>query len=212
MIKAAAGGGGRGIRKVADEDELESALTSSRREAQDAFGDGTVFMEAMVGNAHHIEVQLIADGQGQAWAAGVRDCSCQRRHQKVIEESSSVVLTPEQEEEVKEASRRLALQSGSFAFSDIGEHRRGPALDPVASFVNGFRERPGKPADRVFLSCGTYESLIYENRSIVPLFQSSGMEVRYVEARDGHNWENWRDRLREGLSWLLPGPFLMVYE
>ena len=69
-------------------------------------------MEAMVGNAHHIEVQLIADGQGQAWAAGVRDCSCQRRHQKVIEESSSVVLTREQEEEVKEASRRLALESG----------------------------------------------------------------------------------------------------
>ena len=67
-------------------------------------------MEAMVGNAHHIEVQLIADGQGQAWAAGVRDCSCQRRHQKVVEESSSVVLTREQEEEVKEASRRLALR------------------------------------------------------------------------------------------------------
>jgi len=112
MIKAAAGGGGRGIRKVLAPEELEPALTASRREAQDAFGDGTVFMEAMVGNAHHIEVQLIADGQGTAWAAGVRDCSCQRRHQKVIEESSSVVLTPAQEEEVKEASRRLALQSG----------------------------------------------------------------------------------------------------
>src|SRR4051794_11441170 len=112
MIKAAAGGGGRGIRKVASPDELENALTTSRREAQDAFGDGTVFMEAMVGNAHHIEVQLIADGQGTAWAAGVRDCSCQRRHQKVVEESASVVLSREQEEEVKEASRRLALQSG----------------------------------------------------------------------------------------------------
>ena len=112
MIKAAAGGGGRGIRKVLEESELEPALTTSRREAADAFGDGTVFMEAMVGNAHHIEVQLIADGQGEAWAAGVRDCSCQRRHQKVIEESSSTVLTPEQENEVKDASRRLALASG----------------------------------------------------------------------------------------------------
>jgi acetyl/propionyl-CoA carboxylase alpha subunit/acetyl-CoA carboxylase carboxyltransferase component len=112
MIKAAAGGGGRGIRRVNDVDGLAHALTTSRREAQDAFGDGTVFMEAMIGNAHHIEVQLIADGQGQAWAAGVRDCSCQRRHQKVIEESSSVVLSAEQEEEVREASRRLALQSG----------------------------------------------------------------------------------------------------
>ena len=112
MIKAAAGGGGRGIRKVHRRRRARARADDVRREAPDAFGDGTVFMEAMVGNAHHIEVQLIADGQGEAWAAGVRDCSCQRRHQKVIEESSSVVLTREQEEEVKEASRRLALQSG----------------------------------------------------------------------------------------------------
>src|SRR5262249_21153544 len=109
---AAAGGGGRGIRRVLSWDDLEPALNTSRREAADAFGDGTVFMEALVGNAHHIEVQLIADGQGSAWAAGVRDCSCQRRHQKVIEERWSVVLTPEQEDQVKEASRRLALESG----------------------------------------------------------------------------------------------------
>jgi len=107
---------------------------------------------------------------------------------------------------------RLLLQSGSFAFSDIGEHRRGPAFDPVARFVNAFREEPGRPTEKVFLSCGIYESLIYENRSIVPLLQSTGMDVRYVEARDGHNWENWRDRLREGLSWLFPGPLWMVYE
>jgi enterochelin esterase family protein len=107
---------------------------------------------------------------------------------------------------------RLLLQSGSFAFSDIGHHRRGPVFDPVARFVNEFRENPGLPAERIFVSCGIYESLIYENRSLVPLLQSTGMEVRYVEARDGHNWENWRDRLREGLSWLFPGPLWMVYE
>ena len=107
---------------------------------------------------------------------------------------------------------RLLLQSGSFAFSDIGEHGRGPAFDPVAEFINGFRENPGRPSEKVFISCGIYESLIYENRSIVPLFQNTGMEVRYVEARDGHNWNNWRDRLREGLSWLFPGPLWMVYE
>jgi enterochelin esterase family protein len=107
---------------------------------------------------------------------------------------------------------RLLLQSGSFAFSDIGEQRRGPLFDPVARFVNAFREEPGRPADKVYLTCGIYESLIYENRSIVPLLQSTGMDVRYVEARDGHNWENWRDRLREGLSWLFPGPLWMVYE
>lgn len=106
----------------------------------------------------------------------------------------------------------LLLQSGSFAFSDIGEHGRGPAFDPVAAFVNRFRAEPRRPADRVFVSCGTYESLIYENRSIVPVLQKTQMDLRYVEARDGHNWENWRDRLREGLSWLFPGPLWMVYE
>lgn len=106
----------------------------------------------------------------------------------------------------------LLLQSGSFAFSDIGEHGRGPAFDPVAEFVNRFRAEPGRPADRVFMSCGTYESLIYENRSLVPVLQKTQMDLRYVEARDGHNWENWRDRLREGLSWLFPGPLWMVYE
>jgi enterochelin esterase family protein len=107
---------------------------------------------------------------------------------------------------------RLLLQSGSFAFSDIGSHGRGPVFDSVAEFVNAFRREPGQPTERVFVSCGIYESLIYENRSIVPLLQGTGMEVRYVEARDGHNWDNWRDRLREGLSWLFPGPLWMVYE
>jgi enterochelin esterase family protein len=107
---------------------------------------------------------------------------------------------------------RLLLQSGSFAFADIGRHRRGPAFDPVARFVNRFRESPGQPSEKVFVSCGIYESLIYENRSLLPVLQSTGMDVRYVEARDGHNWENWRDRLREGLSWLFPGPLWMVYE
>lgn len=106
----------------------------------------------------------------------------------------------------------LLLQSGSFAFTDIGEHHRGPAFDRVVSFVNAFRENPGKPADKVYLSCGTYESLIYENRSMVPFMQGMGLEVRYEEARDGHNWENWRDRLQSGLSWLFPGPLWMVYE
>ena len=107
---------------------------------------------------------------------------------------------------------KLLLQSGSFAFTDIGEHDRGPLFDPVVKFVNAFRKDPGKPANKLYVSCGTYESLIYYNRSLVPLLQSTGMELRYAESRDGHNWENWRDRLREGLSWLFPGPLWMVYE
>jgi enterochelin esterase family protein len=107
---------------------------------------------------------------------------------------------------------RLLLQSGSFAFTDIGRHHHGPAFDPVVEFVNAYRANPTAVSERAFVTCGVYEPLIYENRSLVPLLQSAGMEVRYVEARDGHNWENWRDRLREGLSWLLPGPLWLVYE
>jgi enterochelin esterase-like enzyme len=107
---------------------------------------------------------------------------------------------------------RLLLQSGSFAFTDIGATERGPKFEPVVQFVNAFRARPGRPSEKLFVSCGVYESLIYENRSMAPFLQSTGMDVRYVEARDGHNWENWRDRLREGLSWLMPGPLWMIYE
>ncbi|MGQ0836079.1 MAG: hypothetical protein ACT4O5_14395 [Gammaproteobacteria bacterium] len=97
------------------------------------------------------------------------------------------------------------LQSGSFAFSDIGTHRRGAVFDPMARFVNEFRARPGEPASRMYLSCGVYESLIYENRTMLPLLQDLGVEVKYEEVRDGHNWVNWRDRARTGLSWLFPG-------
>lgn len=107
---------------------------------------------------------------------------------------------------------RLLLQSGSFAFSDLGRHQRGPVFDPVVRFMNEFREHPGVPAEQIYMSCGIYESLIYENRSLVPRLQEQGIDVRFDEARDAHNWENWRDRLRNGLSTLFPGPVWMVYE
>jgi enterochelin esterase-like enzyme len=107
---------------------------------------------------------------------------------------------------------RLLLQSGSFAFTDIGGHDKGPVFDPVVDFVNAFRDDPGRFSSQVYVSCGTYERLIYENRSLVPRLAETGMEVRFEESRDGHNWENWRDRLRTGLSWLFPGPLWMVYE
>ena len=106
---------------------------------------------------------------------------------------------------------RLLLQSGSFAFSDIGRHDRGPIFDPIADMVNNYRANPTVVSERLFVSCGMYESLIYENRSLVPLLRTTGMDVRYVEARDGHNWEAWRDRLRAGLSFLFPGPMWWVY-
>jgi enterochelin esterase family protein len=107
---------------------------------------------------------------------------------------------------------KLLLQSGSFAFTDIGDHDYGPVFDPVVDFVNAFRKDPGRPADQIFLSAGIYESLIYFNRSLLPVLQGTGADVRMIEAQDGHSWENWRDRLRDGLTWLFPGPLWMVYE
>lgn len=106
---------------------------------------------------------------------------------------------------------QLLLQSGSFAFSDLGHHKKGPVFDPVVKFVNAYRAQPFPLAEKIYLSCGIYESLIYENRSLLPLLQAQGMQVNFEEARDAHNWENWRDRLRQGLSWLFPGPLWMVY-
>lgn len=112
MLKATAGGGGRGIRKVDTAADLEAAYQLTRDEAERAFGSGVVFLERLVTGARHIEVQLIADSHGNAWAVGVRDCTIQRRNQKVIEESASPLLTPEQTEEVKASAERLAIAVG----------------------------------------------------------------------------------------------------
>lgn len=107
----------------------------------------------------------------------------------------------------------LFLQSGSFVFTDIGtDHGGGPAFDPVVKFMNRYRARPRRVAARMFITCGVYEPLIVPNRSMVPVFESTGSRVRYLESRDGHSWENWRDRLRDGLSWIFPGPQRYVYE
>ncbi|WP_083652774.1 alpha/beta hydrolase-fold protein [Serinicoccus sp. CNJ-927] len=107
----------------------------------------------------------------------------------------------------------LFLQSGSFVFTDIGsDHGGGPAFDPVVKFMNRYREEPQRVAERMFITCGVYEPLIVPNRSMVPVFESTGARVQYVESRDGHSWENWRDRLRDGLSWIFPGPQKFVYE
>ena len=108
----------------------------------------------------------------------------------------------------------LALMSGSFVFTDVGsaDHGGGPVFDPVVQFMNRYRERPRRVADRLFVSCGVFEPLIVRNRSMVPTFEAAGMNVRYLETRDGHTWENWRDTLRDALSWIYPGPQQWVYE
>ncbi|MFC0526664.1 ATP-binding protein [Phytohabitans kaempferiae] len=112
MLKATAGGGGRGIRVIANEAELADAYERTSQEAARAFGSGVVFLERLVTGARHVEVQVIADGAGTAWALGVRDCSVQRRNQKVIEESASPVLGPDQAAELKASAARLAIAVG----------------------------------------------------------------------------------------------------
>ncbi|MGI5150202.1 carboxyl transferase domain-containing protein [Plantactinospora sp. CA-294935] len=112
MLKATAGGGGRGIRVITNDSELSDAFERTRQEAARAFGSGVVFLERLVTGARHVEVQVIADGQGTAWALGVRDCSVQRRNQKVVEESASPVLSPAQAAELKASAERLAVAVG----------------------------------------------------------------------------------------------------
>jgi acetyl-CoA carboxylase, biotin carboxylase subunit len=98
IVKAASGGGGRGMKVVPSEDQLESLMGQARSEAKAAFGDDTVYIEKYLGNPRHIEFQIFGDGNGAAIHLGERDCSLQRRHQKVLEEAPSPVITPEERE------------------------------------------------------------------------------------------------------------------
>ncbi|MCC6827797.1 MAG: acetyl-CoA carboxylase biotin carboxylase subunit [Novosphingobium sp.] len=94
LVKAASGGGGRGMKVVPSEDQLETLISQARSEAKAAFGDDTVYIEKYLGNPRHIEFQIFGDGKGNAIHLGERDCSLQRRHQKVLEEAPSPVITP----------------------------------------------------------------------------------------------------------------------
>jgi len=108
ILKAAQGGGGRGMRVVEDESYLENAFLAAESEAITAFGDGTIYMEKFIKNPRHIEVQIMADAYGNVIHVGERDCSMQRRHQKLIEESPAVVLTPEVRANLHDAAVRAA--------------------------------------------------------------------------------------------------------
>jgi acetyl-CoA carboxylase biotin carboxylase subunit len=107
MIKAAAGGGGRGMRVVPTSRDLASAYETAQTEALAAFGDGSLYMERFIGEARHIEIQVAADSHGNVIHLGERECSVQRRHQKLIEESPSPALTPEE----REAMGRAAIDA-----------------------------------------------------------------------------------------------------
>ncbi|MCV7282718.1 acetyl/propionyl-CoA carboxylase subunit alpha [Mycolicibacterium flavescens] len=114
LIKASAGGGGRGMRIVRDVPELPAQVQAARREAQAAFGDPTVFCERYLASGHHVEVQVLADGHGTVWAVGERECSIQRRHQKIVEEAPSPLVerTPGMRAKLFEAARLAATAIG----------------------------------------------------------------------------------------------------
>ncbi len=107
LIKASAGGGGKGMREVTSPEELPLLLTSARREAESAFGDGNVYLEKLLEGARHIEIQIMADQHGNAIHLGERDCSLQRRHQKLIEESPS----PFMDEELRSKMGAVAVKA-----------------------------------------------------------------------------------------------------
>ncbi|MGA5123677.1 acetyl/propionyl/methylcrotonyl-CoA carboxylase subunit alpha [Streptomyces pseudogriseolus] len=112
LVKAAAGGGGRGMRVVRRLADLDAELAAARAEAASAFGDGEVFVEPYLENGRHVEVQLLADTHGTVWALGTRDCSLQRRHQKVIEEAPAPGLTDALTEELHTLAVRAARAVG----------------------------------------------------------------------------------------------------
>jgi acetyl/propionyl-CoA carboxylase alpha subunit len=151
LVKSAAGGGGRGIRRADSPDQLDAAWSTAVSEAAHAVGDPTVFLEKRLGDARHIEVQVIADGWGTVWPVGIRDCSIQRRNQKVIEESDSTALDPARTEEVMAAAARLCAEAGytnagtveflytpaegSFWFMEV--NARLQVEHPVTEFTTG---------------------------------------------------------------------------
>ena len=121
IIKAAAGGGGRGMRVVENEEALVNAVSITQTEAAAAFGDGTVYLEKFLQNPRHVEVQVLSDGQGQAIHLGDRDCSLQRRHQKVLEEAPAPGIPEDARQAVFESCVKACIQinyrgAGTFEF------------------------------------------------------------------------------------------------
>jgi acetyl-CoA carboxylase, biotin carboxylase subunit len=150
VLKAAAGGGGRGMRVVAVPDLLEEAFQLAGAEAEAAFGDGRLYLEKVVQPARHVEVQVLADEHGGVLTLGERECSIQRRHQKLIEESPSPALTSETREAMESAAERAAraveyrnagtfefllAPDGSFSFMEV--NARLQVEHPVTELVTG---------------------------------------------------------------------------
>ena len=131
LVKASAGGGGKGMRPVAGPAELEEAVAGARREAEAAFGDPTVFLERYLQRPRHIEIQVLADTHGTTVSLGERECSVQRRHQKILEEAPSVAVDAELRERLGAAAVAAAeavgyVGAGTVEFL-LDDQRRPPS-------------------------------------------------------------------------------------
>ena len=150
LLKATAGGGGKGMRLVGSPDGLEAAYGTAALEAEAAFGDGSLYLEKAISPARHVEIQVLADGDGGVLTLGERECSIQRRHQKLIEESPSPALSEEAREEMEAAAERachaigyrnagtfefLLGRDGSFYFIEL--NARLQVEHPVTELVTG---------------------------------------------------------------------------
>ena len=150
MIKASAGGGGRGMRVVTEESELISSMQLTKQEAKNAFGNDTLYFEKFIQNPRHIEVQIVADGKGNAIHLGTRDCRMQRRHQKIIEEAPAMNVSQEALDKTLEACLTLCrniaysgvgtleflYEDGQFYFIEM--NTRIQVEHPVSEMITGF--------------------------------------------------------------------------
>ena len=150
LLKAAAGGGGKGMRVVRSEGELESSLAAAQREAKNAFGDDAVYVERYIEGPRHVEIQILADRHGRVISLGERECSIQRRHQKMIEEAPSVAVTPALRRRMGETAVAAARAAGYVnagtceflldrqgAFYFLEMNTRLQVEHPVTEFVTG---------------------------------------------------------------------------
>ena len=117
IIKAASGGGGKGMRIVKDYSELDKSINAAKLEAKKSFNDDTVFIEKFLTSPKHIEIQILSDAHGNVVTLGERDCSIQRKHQKLIEESPSTILTQKERDQISELCRKTVL---SFGYEGVG--------------------------------------------------------------------------------------------